>query len=161
MAADATAADIKSAYRKAALKTHPDVSDAPDATQQFSQLSSAYGECLAPAVLHLPVLSAYMHALAWLHTELVGAPVRQLTGFGGLCSKSSVSANLHRPSISGNTVMRVGAHSPREAQTWAMSEQLIECVMKHFHTVRPCCDVLSESAALAESVRTPDSTVRL
>ncbi|KAL3137318.1 hypothetical protein ABBQ32_006858 [Trebouxia sp. C0010 RCD-2024] len=42
VAADATAADIKSAYRKAALKTHPDVSDAPDATQQFSQLSSAY-----------------------------------------------------------------------------------------------------------------------
>lgn len=54
MAADATAADIKSAYRQAALKTHPDVSDAPDATQQFSQLSSAYGERLAQVLLHLP-----------------------------------------------------------------------------------------------------------
>lgn len=80
MAADATAADIKSAYRKAALQTHPDVSDAPDATQQFSQLSSAYGECLAPAVLHLPVLSTYKHALAWLRPQLVGAPVWQFTG---------------------------------------------------------------------------------
>jgi len=49
--ADASQADIKSAYRKAALKVHPDVSNAPDATQQFSQLSSAYGE-----LLHLPCL---------------------------------------------------------------------------------------------------------
>ena len=49
VAADASQSDIKSAYRKAALKTHPDVSNAPDATQQFSQLSSAYGECLAAA----------------------------------------------------------------------------------------------------------------
>ena len=47
VAADASLSDIKSAYRKAALKTHPDVSNAPDATQQFSQLSSAYGEFLA------------------------------------------------------------------------------------------------------------------
>ena len=41
---DASQADIKSAYRKAALKVHPDVSDDPDATQRFSQLSAAYGE---------------------------------------------------------------------------------------------------------------------
>ena len=40
----ASQAEIKSAYRKAALKVHPDVSDAPDATEKFSQLSSAYGE---------------------------------------------------------------------------------------------------------------------
>ncbi|KAL0035404.1 hypothetical protein WJX77_005166 [Trebouxia sp. C0004] len=42
VAIDADQADIKSAYRKAALKLHPDVSNAPDATQQFAQLSSAY-----------------------------------------------------------------------------------------------------------------------
>ena len=44
VAVDASQAEIKSAYRKAALKLHPDVSDAPDATEQFTQLSSAYGE---------------------------------------------------------------------------------------------------------------------
>ena len=44
VASDASAAEVKSAYRKAALKVHPDVSDAPDATQQFTELSAAYGE---------------------------------------------------------------------------------------------------------------------
>ena len=47
VAADATAADIESASRKAAWKKHPEVSDGPDATLQFSQLSSAYGGRLA------------------------------------------------------------------------------------------------------------------
>lgn len=40
---NATQAEIKSAYRKAALKLHPDVNDAADATEMFAQLSSAYG----------------------------------------------------------------------------------------------------------------------
>lgn len=40
---DANQADIKSAYRKAALKLHPDVNNAADATDKFAQLSSAYG----------------------------------------------------------------------------------------------------------------------
>ena len=39
----ASQAEIKSAYRKTALKTHPDVSDEPDATEKFAQLSNAYG----------------------------------------------------------------------------------------------------------------------
>lgn len=39
----AGASEIKAAYRKQALQVHPDVSDAPDATQQFAELSSAYG----------------------------------------------------------------------------------------------------------------------
>lgn len=41
--AKAEAAEIKSAFRKLALKLHPDVSDAPDANQQFAELSRAYG----------------------------------------------------------------------------------------------------------------------
>ena len=43
MAREATPAEIKAAYRLAALRVHPDVSDAPDATEQFAQLSNAYG----------------------------------------------------------------------------------------------------------------------
>ena len=39
----AGAAEIKAAYRKQALRLHPDVSDAPDATQHFAELSNAYG----------------------------------------------------------------------------------------------------------------------
>ena len=39
----AGAAEIKAAYRKHALRLHPDVSSAPDATQQFTDLSNAYG----------------------------------------------------------------------------------------------------------------------
>ena len=44
LAMDASAAEIKSAYRAKALKVHPDVSDAPDATDRFAELSNAYGE---------------------------------------------------------------------------------------------------------------------
>lgn len=40
---DASQPDIKKAYRKAALKLHPDVNEAADATAKFAQLSSAYG----------------------------------------------------------------------------------------------------------------------
>ena len=36
---------IKAAYRKKALQLHPDVSDAPDATERFAELSAAYGAC--------------------------------------------------------------------------------------------------------------------
>ena len=39
----AEASEIKAAYRKRALKLHPDVNKAPDATQRFAELSSAYG----------------------------------------------------------------------------------------------------------------------
>ncbi|BDA46467.1 probable chaperone protein DnaJ at N-terminal half [Coccomyxa sp. Obi] len=42
VAVDASAAEIKSAYRAKALKVHPDVSDAPDATDRFAELSHAY-----------------------------------------------------------------------------------------------------------------------
>ena len=37
-------AGLKAAYRREALKTHPDVNDAPDAEQRFTELSEAYGE---------------------------------------------------------------------------------------------------------------------
>lgn len=40
----ASAAEIKAAYRAKALRLHPDVSDAPDATKRFAELSHAYGE---------------------------------------------------------------------------------------------------------------------
>ena len=39
----ASKAEVKAAYRSAALKLHPDVSDAADANERFSELSSAYG----------------------------------------------------------------------------------------------------------------------
>ena len=42
--ADAKPDVIKAAYRKLALKLHPDVSDAADATEQFAGLSNAYGK---------------------------------------------------------------------------------------------------------------------
>ncbi|KAK9804086.1 hypothetical protein WJX73_005526 [Symbiochloris irregularis] len=38
----ATPAEIKSAYRKLALKIHPDVSEAADANERFAELSAAY-----------------------------------------------------------------------------------------------------------------------
>ena len=44
VAVTASQADIKAAYRKAALKLHPDVNNAANATQQFAQLTSAYGQ---------------------------------------------------------------------------------------------------------------------
>ncbi len=44
MAESASAAEIKAAYRAKALKVHPDVSSAPDATEKFAELSHAYGE---------------------------------------------------------------------------------------------------------------------
>ena len=39
-------AEIKSAYRKRALQVHPDVSSAPDANEQFAEISNAYGESI-------------------------------------------------------------------------------------------------------------------
>lgn len=45
---DATAEQIKKAYRKLAMKYHPDVADAPDAAEKFKQIGEAY------EVLHDP-----------------------------------------------------------------------------------------------------------
>lgn len=39
---EACADDIKKAYRKAALKCHPDSSDSPDANERFTKLKEAY-----------------------------------------------------------------------------------------------------------------------
>merc|ERR1719217_1938669 len=39
---DATAAQIKQAYRKLALRSHPDVNKAPDADEQFAKIAAAY-----------------------------------------------------------------------------------------------------------------------
>ena len=46
VAADASAPEVKAAYRAAALREHPDVSAAPDAEQRFQELSAAYGAAL-------------------------------------------------------------------------------------------------------------------
>ncbi len=46
VAADASAPEVKAAYRAAALREHPDVSAAPDAEQRFLELSTAYGNAL-------------------------------------------------------------------------------------------------------------------
>lgn len=48
-------AGLKAAYRREALKTHPDVNDAPDAEQRFAELSEAYGERTVCAALQLHV----------------------------------------------------------------------------------------------------------
>lgn len=45
---DATAEQIKKAYRKLAMKYHPDVADAPDAAEKFKEIGEAY------EVLHDP-----------------------------------------------------------------------------------------------------------
>lgn len=45
---DASADQVKKAYRKLAMKHHPDVSDAPDAAEKFKQIQEAY------EVLHDP-----------------------------------------------------------------------------------------------------------
>ncbi len=45
---DASADEIKKAYRKLAMKYHPDVSEAPDAAEKFKQINEAY------EVLHDP-----------------------------------------------------------------------------------------------------------
>lgn len=39
---DATPAQIKQAYRKLALRSHPDVNKAPDAEEQFTKIANAY-----------------------------------------------------------------------------------------------------------------------
>lgn len=44
VAPSATAAEIKAAYRQAALRLHPDVNAAPDATERFAEVATAYGE---------------------------------------------------------------------------------------------------------------------
>ena len=42
VARDATADDIKKAYRRAARKLHPDVNSGPEAEEQFKKVSQAY-----------------------------------------------------------------------------------------------------------------------
>lgn len=42
VARDASADEIKKAYRRLAMKYHPDVSDAPDAAEKFKQINEAY-----------------------------------------------------------------------------------------------------------------------
>ena len=43
VAPSASQVEIKAAYRAQALRLHPDVSDAPNATQRFTELAQAYG----------------------------------------------------------------------------------------------------------------------
>lgn len=43
VAVDASAAEIKTAFRQQALQVHPDVSSDPDAEENFKLLARAYG----------------------------------------------------------------------------------------------------------------------
>ena len=42
--ASASAAEIKQAFRRLALKLHPDVNQEADAAERFSEVSNAYGK---------------------------------------------------------------------------------------------------------------------
>lgn len=42
MSESATAKEVKAAYRKKAVKLHPDVNTAPDAKEQFMRCKTAY-----------------------------------------------------------------------------------------------------------------------
>ena len=53
VSAAANSAEIKAAYRQKALTTHPDVSDAEDASERFAALSAAYGAQKMGPWLHL------------------------------------------------------------------------------------------------------------
>jgi molecular chaperone DnaJ len=48
VARDASEKDVKSAYRKLAMKYHPDRSDAPDAEERFKEISEAYAVLTDP-----------------------------------------------------------------------------------------------------------------
>ena len=39
---DATKTELRKAFRKKALKTHPDVNDSPEAAAEFAKIQSAY-----------------------------------------------------------------------------------------------------------------------
>ncbi len=45
---NASAADIKKAYRRLAQKYHPDVSKEPDAEAKFKEVAEAYGDAQGP-----------------------------------------------------------------------------------------------------------------
>src|SRR5215472_9658646 len=45
---DATAAQIKSAYRKLAKQYHPDINDSSDAAQKFREITEAYDTLTDP-----------------------------------------------------------------------------------------------------------------
>jgi DnaJ-class molecular chaperone len=56
LARDASADDIRRAYKRAALRLHPDKNDSPEAHEQFKRLTGAY------AVLQDPVRKALYDA---------------------------------------------------------------------------------------------------
>lgn len=71
VAPSASQVEIKAAYRAQALRLHPDVSDAPDATQRFTELAQAYG-------VHCAVLCCAVPCL-----DGVGVPSFRRTEHGG------------------------------------------------------------------------------
>jgi len=74
---DASQDEIKKAYRKLARKYHPDVNQAPDAKQKFTEISSAY------EILSDPDKRARYDQFGWAAFEGPGAPGAGGPGAGG------------------------------------------------------------------------------
>ena len=93
---DATAEQIKKAYRKLAMKYHPDVADEPDAAEKFKEIGEAY------EVLHDP----NKRAMYDRGGNPLGGAGANFGGFGGFSSGGFDFTNLMDAMFGGATASR-------------------------------------------------------